>query len=432
MTRASVGERILRHPLAALVAGRAGRSGHPACHAVGGIVRDAVLSVDTIDLDITVASQGGALASSLAEESTGTCIALGGDRFSSYRVVAGDFQVDVWDRAGGGLVADLERRDLTINSIAWGFEDGKLHDPFAGLSDLAERMLRATKGDCFERDPLRVLRLARFHTFLDGFKIDSTTANAARDAAVRLERTAVERVRDELHRTLAADSTHLALGSLSELGALAVLVPETADPSASASLLESAGRLDQYLTLLAAELSEREWRREDRRVAAISLLLAHQSDGLSITATTGLERRGLTTRKTLRAAIRLLADQLPKNEDDRRLFILGHGPHWPLALAVHVAMTPEIGVSAARQLAIELQVTAREHPSLVRGAVPLLDGHAAARILGVAPGPAVGEALRGLVRAQALGLVTTRDEAEDFLRKQKPIATTLRPPSGAD
>jgi tRNA nucleotidyltransferase (CCA-adding enzyme) len=68
---------------------------------------------------------------------------------------------------------DLARRDLTINSMAMD-EDGKLIDPYSGLSDLHNHVLRHTTS-AFIEDPLRVLRLARFAARFNNFKVAPET-----------------------------------------------------------------------------------------------------------------------------------------------------------------------------------------------------------------------------------------------------------------
>jgi len=67
------------------------------------------------------------------------------------------------------LEEDLERRDLTINAIAQD-EDGTLIDPFNGQEDIKNKKLRHVS-DAFSEDPLRVLRLARFNSSLEGFVV---------------------------------------------------------------------------------------------------------------------------------------------------------------------------------------------------------------------------------------------------------------------
>jgi tRNA nucleotidyltransferase (CCA-adding enzyme) len=62
---------------------------------------------------------------------------------------------------------DLYRRDLTINSIAWDTEGQEYIDPYKGLQDLKDKVLRHTS-EAFTEDPVRVLRLARFKSQLGG------------------------------------------------------------------------------------------------------------------------------------------------------------------------------------------------------------------------------------------------------------------------
>lgn len=59
------------------------------------------------------------------------------------------------------LQEDLKRRDLTINSIAFDEAKNEYYDPFNGIQDLQNKILRHTS-ESFCEDPLRVLRIARF------------------------------------------------------------------------------------------------------------------------------------------------------------------------------------------------------------------------------------------------------------------------------
>ena len=59
------------------------------------------------------------------------------------------------------LVTDVSRRDLTINSIAYDEETKIFVDPFGGMNDIRNKILRHTS-NAFKEDPVRVLRIARF------------------------------------------------------------------------------------------------------------------------------------------------------------------------------------------------------------------------------------------------------------------------------
>ena len=110
----------------------------------------------------------------------------------------------------GDVAKDLARRDFTVNALAWrplapapgeGGGDGTLTDPFGGRADLAKKRLRAVGRavDRFREDPLRVARLFRFAAQL-GFSLDSESEAAAREVAPELSEVARERVREELDR----------------------------------------------------------------------------------------------------------------------------------------------------------------------------------------------------------------------------------------
>src|SRR6202034_4025804 len=90
-------------------------------------------------------------------------------------------------RYGTSLVADLERRDFTINAMAARLPSFELVDPFGGLGGLAARVIR-TPGrpeDSFSDDPLRILRAARFAARL-GFAVAPEVQLAMREQAARL------------------------------------------------------------------------------------------------------------------------------------------------------------------------------------------------------------------------------------------------------
>lgn len=78
------------------------------------------------------------------------------------------------------LEQDLERRDLTINSIAMerDTEGYQIIDPFNGRQDLKDKVLRHTS-QAFAEDPLRVIRLARFYARFEDFTIAMETVDLA-------------------------------------------------------------------------------------------------------------------------------------------------------------------------------------------------------------------------------------------------------------
>jgi tRNA nucleotidyltransferase (CCA-adding enzyme) len=157
---------------------------------VGGPVRDLLLDAASIDLDLAVEGDAGALASELAEAIGARAVLHA--RFGTAHVSSHDVHIDI---AGtrretyplpGALPAvqparlaeDLARRDFTINAMALQLapDAGDLVDPFRGESDLRAGLLRVLHERSFQDDATRMLRAVRYAARL-GFKLqrDSET-----------------------------------------------------------------------------------------------------------------------------------------------------------------------------------------------------------------------------------------------------------------
>lgn len=123
---------------------------------------------------------------------------------------------------------DLLRRDLTINAMA---EDdaGNIIDPYGGLQDLENRVLRHVS-EAFVEDPVRVLRVARFAARFHhlGFKLASDTRDLIRQigASGELDSLVAERVWQELARALDERDPPIFFETLRECEVLARLFPE--------------------------------------------------------------------------------------------------------------------------------------------------------------------------------------------------------------
>ncbi|RZU38102.1 tRNA nucleotidyltransferase (CCA-adding enzyme) [Fluviicoccus keumensis] len=126
------------------------------------------------------------------------------------------------------LEEDLLRRDLTINAMAQR-PDGSIVDPYGGLADLENRVLRHVSA-AFGEDPLRVLRVARFAARYAplGFTIAPETLalmqQMTRDGEI--SHLTPERVWQETRKALAEDTPAVYFEALRACGALAVLFPE--------------------------------------------------------------------------------------------------------------------------------------------------------------------------------------------------------------
>jgi poly(A) polymerase len=216
-------------------------------HLVGGSVRDALLAAGADrpppagDLDVTTDAHPEQILELLrgwASSTWNTGIAFGtvGAEVDGVRLEITTFRADRYDREsrnpevawGTSLVDDLARRDFTVNAMAVSLgPDRAVTDPFGGLGDLLAGRLRTPGSpvDSFLDDPLRMLRAVRFVAQL-GLTPDDELVAAMTSLAPELGRITPERVQTELSKTLLQDRPRPALGLFVGTGLADVVLPE--------------------------------------------------------------------------------------------------------------------------------------------------------------------------------------------------------------
>ena len=151
---------------------------------VGGYVRDILLGLSSHDRDYCVTGLSQKLFESLFPEAISQ-----GKSFPVYILNGCEFALARKEKKTGDkhsdficdsspnitIEEDLFRRDLTINSIAIDVLTGEYIDPFQGIEDIKNKLLRHTSS-AFKEDPLRVYRVARFASQLN-FQVASETLN---------------------------------------------------------------------------------------------------------------------------------------------------------------------------------------------------------------------------------------------------------------
>lgn len=209
-----------------------------AAYAVGGGVRDGLIGLPVTEWDVATDARPERVLE-LFERTFPIGLEHGtvGVRIDGETVEVTTFRTDVETdgrhavvRFGASLDEDLARRDFTINALAWDPVEGRVHDPFGGLDDLAARRL-TTVGDPDRRmveDYLRVLRAFRFAARFD-LEIEPATRAALERHAGGVTGLSGERVRDELMKTFSECRTpSRALEGWRRTGVLARLLPELA------------------------------------------------------------------------------------------------------------------------------------------------------------------------------------------------------------
>jgi poly(A) polymerase len=207
---------------------------------VGGWVRDALLDRGDDDLDLATSARPELTLELLGRwadtvwtvgQAFGTIAARKGDRtieVTTYRTESYDpaSRKPVVDY-GDSLDGDLHRRDFTVNAMAVRLPQPDFVDPFGGLDDLAAGILRTpgTPQESFSDDPLRMMRAARFVAQL-GFSVDPDVVAAMTDMSERITIVSAERVRDELSRLLLAPHPRAGLELMVRSGLAEHVLPE--------------------------------------------------------------------------------------------------------------------------------------------------------------------------------------------------------------
>jgi poly(A) polymerase len=207
---------------------------------VGGPVRDAMLGRRSNDLDFTTSARPAQTERILrawgeAWWDMGRDFGTIGCRKGEWVVEVTTYRSEAYDASsrkpevqyGDSLAGDLGRRDFTVNAMAVRLPGRALEDPFGGVLDLANRVLRTpgTPEDSFSDDPLRMMRAARFAAQL-GFAVDPDVVRAMTEMADRIEIVSAERVRDELVKLVCAPYPRLGLTLMVDTGLADRVLPE--------------------------------------------------------------------------------------------------------------------------------------------------------------------------------------------------------------
>ena len=194
---------------------------------VGGSVRDFLMEKHSCDRDLIVTDEDAKdFSLKVSEFLDGVFIPLDEEN-KIYRIVLKDKinYLDITNPIGGNLKQDILRRDLTINAIAVNIRTGEIPDecvPY--LKDFENKIIKGISEENFIDDPLRLLRIFRFHSVL-GFKISQDLIEIAKKHAKLIKKPAKERIEYELMKLFSGKYTYDALLKMDECTILEILFP---------------------------------------------------------------------------------------------------------------------------------------------------------------------------------------------------------------
>ena len=208
---------------------------------VGGYVRDLIIDRKSADRDFVVGGDIDKLSLDLARKFEGKVITI--SRFNICRVITRKREFIDLTPLGQNIQSNLQKRDFTINSIAWSPENG-LIDPHDGMSDISNKEIRITSKKSFSDDPLRCLRVFRFAAELN-FNIERSTLAGCEEYAAGLSHIAEERKTDEIIKLL---STSNVAGGL-ELSLKIKVINEVINPNTLniKANIESIRKFDDFI-----------------------------------------------------------------------------------------------------------------------------------------------------------------------------------------
>ncbi len=280
---------------------------------------------------------------------------------------------------GVDINEDLSRRDFTINAMAYD-SDWNLVDPFGGMSDLDDGILRSV-GDANERlaeDGLRVMRAYRFLASQKVVSMDAELRSAVIDKTEMLAKVSKERIGNEMLRTLSSIEAKVALSLMQEDGVIEEILP-------GLSFATNLELCSDYVVNLALICSN-----DDRSSGDLSELL--------------------------RSSLKMSTDDL------REISFLHDSRYAPIPSEISEMRVFRAALPESRQTRFiqyseglgrnvsELERSLLGLEPLRAGNSPLVDGNVLSQVTGLAPGPRLGRLKGMLHRIQVERDLNDKDE----------------------
>ena len=446
---------------------------------VGGAVRDAILKkpLPLEDMDVSVlGASAKAVAHAVQEAVPHTRLVVLDESWGIYRVVflhedkqSPTLFLDVVQVQGDDIKAEFARRDLKVNALAVHTQSGELLDLYRSQADLNAGIIRVLSLDNLKDDPLRILRIFRFHATLNTVQTPSTieieTLNWAKECLPYLHSVAKERMAVEWFKLLSAERAFPTIQIMADAGILEALFPplkalKMVSPNTHHHLplwehsLELVNQAETIYPQLDAQTQEALTQPSSHGATEYGLVkmaclfhdiakphtwqveanfrhrfLGHEKKGVDVLSP-------LLSEWKLSQAVKHRVSRFVEwhlypctfdeqsSEKSRLRFFRRMEADTPFLIVLALAdtlstrghaFTPDALATAQADL---LDLLHRYWQGKAqRQAPPLLDGESIMQALGIPPSPKVGQILGQLKDAQALGRIHTREEALSFIHQ---------------
>jgi tRNA nucleotidyltransferase (CCA-adding enzyme) len=386
-------------------------------YVVGGAVRDGLLGRIRAELDLDLVISVGAVevARKLAATYQAGFVLLDSERQIA-RVVFPNMTVDIAQQDGDSILNDLNRRDYTLNAIAYDLQTGETIDPLNGTQDIQECVIRMISRQNLVDDPLRLLRAYRQAAQLN-FTIESDTRAAIQQLAPLLTTVAAERVVMELRYLLPTATSSQWLVAMIEDELLTGWLKIPVDVAFKNQLIQFDRSFDlvkQHYPVLAIELERpvRDTISTTRRsigklTRLLSPELAVATEQLLRLTFSSVEIQVVTN--VINYLPQLLQAEMSLTEQYFWFKSVEHD--FPLLIVLAVTTGIELFKLAGlidRYLDPYSQVA---HPT------PLVSGHDLTKSLSIAPSPMIGKLLTEIQLARIVGKISTPDQAIKFAKE---------------
>ena len=222
-----VGKAILNDPILSKLSDLAKGKKIP-LFLVGGYIRDLLLGMHRRDYDFALPKEVSSFLPVMEEAFDFRFFKVGKEEMNTitYRTIKSDLSFDLTFFQGRTIEEDLQRRDFTINTIAFSLLNETFHWVEGALEDIEKKVIRAVSYISIDQDPLRMFRAVRYFCTLDGFVLDKLLKEEISSKREQIGKLPGERIKMELDHILLSSQPAVGMKSLYESSLLLTLWPE--------------------------------------------------------------------------------------------------------------------------------------------------------------------------------------------------------------